>query len=156
MMVGQKITIRPAARLSTPAKARSPRPVPGPDVAATPRSTIPCRVQNTPDDEREQDHGDVDVPQAVQPGQGGQQADEDVGGPGAAGQAARREPGHQPEQAADQQRRAQQVGHDDDRGLGPHQQDHPGRQRHHRDQDEHLPGRRPGDGRLPLVKTRAG
>ena len=46
-IAGQNITIRPAARLNRPTRARSPRPGPAP-AAATVRSTTPCSTQNTP------------------------------------------------------------------------------------------------------------
>ena len=46
VMAGQKITIRPASRLSTPVTPVSTRP--GPWLPAATRSTSPCMTQNKP------------------------------------------------------------------------------------------------------------
>ena len=96
------------------------------------------------DDEGEQHHGDRDVPQAIQPGQRGQQADDDVSGPGAGTDPGLGEAVDQPDDAGDQQGRADQRGHHDQCGLGPDQQDQPEREGGHRGHHDHLPGLRPG------------
>jgi LuxR family maltose regulon positive regulatory protein len=97
-----------------------------------------------PDDERQQDHRDRYVAQAVQPGQRGQQPDDHVGRPHPAAGIIRGEALDQPDHTGYQQRDANEDGDHDDRRLGPDEQDQPEHEGCHRCEKDQLPGPAPG------------